>query len=89
MVDFARVKLRAPDGPCLDTFAYRLASEDVFSDDEKVDPADVLDWNSLYEVCTPDGPEGAELLAHQTWLSVVVARLVNAVNSPEESGDIE
>lgn len=89
VVDFARVKLRAPDGPCLDTFAYRLASEDVFSDDEKVDPADVLDWNSLYEVCTPDGPEGAELLAHQTWLSVVVARLVNAVNSPEETGDIE
>lgn len=87
VVDFAQVKLRTPDDPCLDTFVYRLASKDVFRDNEKVDPADVLEWRSLYEVFTPDGPEGAQLLAHQTWLSVVIGRLVNAVNSPEETGD--
>ncbi|WP_460153040.1 hypothetical protein [Pseudomonas sp. S2_B07] len=89
VVDFALVKLRTPDRPCLETFAYRLASKDVFTDNEKVDPADVLDWHSLYEVCTPDGPEAEELLAHQTWLSIVVGRLVNAVNPPEETGAFE
>ncbi|WP_256594804.1 hypothetical protein [Pseudomonas sp. OV226] len=89
VVDFAQVKLRTPVEPCVDTFAYRLASNEVFRDNEKIDPADVLCWRSLYEVCTPDGPEAVELLAHQTWLSVVVARLVNAVNSPDASGDIE
>lgn len=89
VVDFAQVKLRTPVDPCVDTFAYRLASNEVFRDNEKIDPKDVLGWRSLYEVCTPDGPEAVELLAHQTWLSVVVARLVNAVNSPEETSDIE
>jgi hypothetical protein len=89
VVDFAQVKLRTPVDPCVDTFAYRLASREVFRDNEKIDSADVLDWRSLYEVRTPDGPEAAELLSHQTWLSVVVARLVNAVNSPKETVDIE
>ena len=89
VVDFAQVKLRTSDDPCVDTFVYRLASKDVFGDNEKVDPADILEWRSLYEVCTPDGPEGAELLAHQTWLSVVICRLVNAVNTPEDPGVFE
>jgi len=89
VVGFAQVKLRTPDDPCLDTFAYRLASKDVFTDNEKVDPADVLDWRSLYEVCMNDGPEAGELRAHQTWLSIVIGRLVNAVNPPEETGNFE
>lgn len=85
VLDFARVKLRTTSASCLDTFAYRLASKDVFSDNEKIDSADVLDWHSLYEVCAV-GAETPELLAHQTWLSTVIGRLVNAVNLPEEQG---
>ncbi|MBV4483822.1 hypothetical protein KVH01_28660 [Pseudomonas sp. SWRI124] len=89
VVDFAQVKLRTPVDSRVDTFAYRLASKEVFTDNEKIDPEDVLDWRSLYEFCMPDGTETVELLSHQTWLSVVVARLVNAVNSSKEIVNIE
>lgn len=84
VLDFGRVKLRFADGACLDTYAYRLASKAVFRDNAKVDPADILSWRSLYETSNADGDVDPELVAHQTWLSVVITQMVNAVNLPDE-----
>lgn len=82
--DFARVKLKGRGEACLDTYAYRLASKAVFRDNAKVDPADILDWRSLYETSNAGGHVDAELVAHQTWLSIVITRMVNAVNLPDD-----
>ena len=82
--DFGRVKLKGSGEGCLDTYAYRLASKAVFRDSAKVDPADILDWRSLYETSNARGDFDAELVAHQTWLSIVITRMVNAVNLPDD-----
>lgn len=82
--EFGRIELRFADDDYLDTYAYRLASEAVFRDNAKVNPADILNWRSLYETSNADGDVDPELVAHQTWLSVVITRLVNAVNLPDE-----
>ncbi|MHC8350960.1 hypothetical protein ACYZT7_16880 [Pseudomonas sp. RT4P38] len=87
--DFARVKLRGRGEVSLDTYAYRLASKAVFRDNAQVDPADILDWRSLYETSNAGGNVDSELVAHQTWLSIVITRLVNAVNLPDEAEDSE
>lgn len=81
--DFGRVELRIADDACLDTYAYRLASEAVFRDNARVDPADILSWRSLYETSNANREVDPELLAHQTWLSLVITRMVNAVNLPD------
>lgn len=80
--DFGRVELRIADGACLDTYAYRLASNVVFRDNARVNPADILSWRSLYETSNANGEVDPELSAHQTWLSLVITRMVNAVNLP-------
>ncbi|CAI8851286.1 DUF5063 domain-containing protein [Pseudomonas sp. IT-194MI4] len=82
--DFGRVELRLADDACLDTYAYRLASKAVFRDNAKIDLADILSWRSLYETSNADGDFDPELVAHQTWLSLVITRMVNAVNLPDE-----
>lgn len=82
--NFGRVQLRCDDDACVDTYAYRLSSNGVFRDNAKVDPADILSWRSLYETSNADGDVDPELVAHQTWLSVVITRIVNAVNLPDE-----
>lgn len=82
--DFGRVELRLADDACSDTYAYRLASKAVFRDNAKVDPADILGWRSLYKTSNADGDVDPELVAHQTWLSIVITRMVNAVNLPDE-----
>jgi len=84
VIDFARVKLFSADAPGVDTYAYRLASNAVFRDSAKVEPSDILEWRSLYEVSSADGVDAPELVAHQTWLSTVLTRMVNTVNLPEE-----
>ena len=81
--DFARVKLKGR-AAFLDTYAYRLASKAVFRDNAKVEPADILDWRSLYETSNARGNVDPELDAHQTWLSIVITRMVNAVNLPDD-----
>ncbi|XXE03651.1 hypothetical protein J3P88_16290 [Pseudomonas sp. Z3-6] len=81
--NFGRVQLRFDDGACVDTYAYRLASKGVFIDNAKVEPAAILSWRSLYETSNADGDVDPELVTHQTWLSVVITRIVNAVNLPE------
>jgi hypothetical protein len=83
--DFARVKLKGRGDASLDTYAYRLASQAVFRDNAKVDPEDILNWRSLYETSNAGGNVDSELVAHQTWLSIVITRLVNAVNLPDEA----
>jgi len=80
--DFGRAELRIADDDCLDTYAYRLASKAVFRDNARVDPADILGWKSLYETPNANGDD-PELVAHQTWLSIVITRMVNAVNLPD------
>ncbi|MNV36015.1 hypothetical protein D3C71_1274780 [compost metagenome] len=84
VLNVGRVELRLADDTCLDTYAYRLASKAVFRDNAKVDPADILGWRSLYETSNADGDDDPELVAHQTWLSIVITRMVNAVNLPDE-----
>ena len=84
VVDFARVKLKGRGEAFMDTYAYRLASKAVFRDNAKVEPADILDWRSLYETSNARGEVDAELVAHQTWLSIVITRMVNAVNLPDD-----
>ncbi|WP_244192384.1 hypothetical protein [Pseudomonas rhodesiae] len=81
--DFGRVELKIADDACLDTYAYRLASKAVFRDNARVDPTDILSWRSLYEASNANGEVDPELLAHQTWLSLVITRMVNAVNLPD------
>ncbi|MFJ2362195.1 hypothetical protein ACIPIN_00490 [Pseudomonas sp. NPDC087697] len=85
VIDFARVKLFSADAPGVDTYAYRLASNAVFRDSAKVEPSDILEWRSLYEVSSADGGDDPELVAHQTWLSTVITRMVNAVNLSEKA----
>ncbi|MNR48090.1 hypothetical protein D3C85_1672830 [compost metagenome] len=85
MVDFARVKLFSAGPPGVDTYAYRLASNTVFRDSAKVEPSDIVEWRSLYEVSSADGADDPELVAHQTWLSTVITRIVNAVNLSAEA----
>lgn len=87
--DFGRVELRLADDTRLDTYAYRLASTAIFRDNAKVDPADILSWRSLYETSNADGNVDPELVAHQTWLSIVITRMVNAVNLPDEADEPE
>ncbi|MDZ5431407.1 hypothetical protein T3H00_01835 [Pseudomonas fluorescens] len=87
VLDFGRVTLRTASGPCLDTYAFRLVSEAVFSDSGRIEPSDILEWCSLYEVCTSDEVDDLQLLAHQNWLSTVISRLVNAVNPPEPADE--
>lgn len=70
--------------PCGRALGERLSSKGVFRDNAKVDPADILNWRSLYETSNADGDVDPELVAHQTWLSVVITRIVNAVNLPDE-----
>ena len=89
VVDFARVKLKGRGEAFMDTYAYRLASKAVFRDNAKVEPADILDWRSLYETSNARGEVDAELAAHQTWLSVVITRMVNAVNLPDDGEEPE
>ncbi|WP_433735267.1 hypothetical protein [Pseudomonas putida] len=85
VVDFARVKLFSAGPPGVDTYAYRLASNTVFRDSAKIEPSDIVEWRSLYEVSSADGADDPELVAHQTWLSTVITRIVNAVNLPAEA----
>lgn len=85
VIDFARVKLFSAGTQGVDTYAYRLASRTVFTDSAKVEPSDILEWRSLYEVSSADGTDDHELVAHQAWLSTVITRLVNAVNLSEEA----
>ncbi|WP_085600199.1 MULTISPECIES: hypothetical protein [unclassified Pseudomonas] len=82
IVDFARIKLLNSDTSDIDTYAYRLVSDSVFRDNAKIAPSDILEWRSLCEVCCTDT---SELLAQQKWLSTVIARIVNAVNFPEDA----
>lgn len=82
--DFARVKLKRRGEACLDKYVYRLASKAVFRDNAEVEPADILDWRSLYETSNVRGDVDSELDAHQTWLSIVITRMVNAVNLPDD-----
>ncbi|MFP3848005.1 hypothetical protein [Pseudomonas sp. W5-01] len=81
--DFGRVELSIADGPCLDTYAYRLASKAVFRDNARVDPADILGWRSLYKTPNADGDVDPELVAHQGWLSIIITQMLNAVNLPD------
>ncbi|SOP99518.1 hypothetical protein CFBP2118_02536 [Pseudomonas syringae pv. syringae] len=87
--DFGRVELRTEDDACLDTYAYRLASKAVFRDNARVDPADILGWRSLYETPNANGDVDPELVAHQTWLAIVISRMVNAVNLPDAENATE
>lgn len=82
--DFGRVEVRFGDDACLDTYAYRLASNAVYRDNAKVEAADILSWRSLYGTSNAEGEVDPELVAHQTWLSVVITRILNAVNLPSE-----
>jgi hypothetical protein len=87
VVDFARAKIRTANDPCVDTYAYRLASKAFYRDNVKVDSADILDWRSLYGVTHTDGVNDTELAAQQTWLSTVITRMVNVVNLPGTTDD--
>ncbi|MNR05408.1 hypothetical protein D3C85_1214390 [compost metagenome] len=89
VTDFARVKLQSVGAPGVDTYAYRLASNTVFRDSAKIEPSDILEWRSLYEMSNADGVDDAEVIAHQAWLSIVITRLVNAVNLPESAEEAE
>lgn len=83
--DFARVKFKGRGEVFLDTYAYRLASQAVFRDNAQVDPADILDWRSLYETSTAGGNVDSEFVDYQTWLSIVITRLLNSVNLADEA----
>lgn len=88
VVDFARVKLLGAGAFGVDTFAYRLASEGVFTNSAKIYPSDIVEWRSLYEISSANGTDDDhELIAHQEWLSTVITRIVNAANLPEEAVD--
>lgn len=85
VVDFGKVRLRTANDLLRHTYAYRLISGAIFTDGERIEPSNVLEWSSIYEVCTADEAEELELLAHQTWLSTVITRIVNAINPTDEA----
>lgn len=85
IVDFARVRLFSADAQGVDTYAYRLATNAVYRDSAKVEPSDIFEWRSLYELSRVDGVSDPELAVHQTWLSSVITRMVNAVNLSVEA----
>jgi len=86
--DFARARLRNHGDEVLDTYAYRLASDALFTDNALVELADVLEWRTLYAVSNGEGACDPQLMAHQTWLSIVVTAMVNAVNLPDEEDGV-
>lgn len=81
----ARARIKTRGDEILDTFAYRLATDAVFIDNQSIDPAMILEWRSLYDVRDPDGTQDPQSLAYEEWLSVVLTKLVNAVNLPNEA----
>jgi hypothetical protein len=87
VIDFARVRLSSAGSPGVDTYGYRLASKAVFRDNAKIEPSDILEWRSLYELSSTGDADAPEVDAHQTWLSTVITRMVNAVNLPAEAGE--
>lgn len=88
VIDFARVKLFGVGNFGEDTYAYRLASKNVFTNSAKIDPSDILEWRSIYEVSNAKGTDDDhELIAHQEWLSTVITRIVNAANLSEGVAD--
>ncbi|WP_349734213.1 hypothetical protein [Pseudomonas jessenii] len=85
IVDIARVRLFSADAQGVDTYAYRLATNAVYRDSVKVEPSDIFEWRSLYELSRANGVDDLELAAHQTWLSTVITRMLNAVNLSVEA----
>ncbi|KPG96324.1 hypothetical protein [Pseudomonas sp. RIT-PI-r] len=87
IVDFARVKLLGADACGVDTYAYRLASDGLFMDGARIEPSNVVEWRSLYQVASAEGPNDTELVAHQVWLSTVISRIVNEMHPTEAADD--
>jgi hypothetical protein len=87
VLDFARARLRTQADGVLDTYAYRLASDAVFIDNAPVNLTGILEWRSLYEAFNAEGANAPQLIAHQTWLTTVITKMVNAVNLPDEADD--
>ncbi len=88
VIDFARARLRNHGDEVLDTYAYRLASDAVFTDNASVELTDILEWRTLYGASNGEEACDPQLMAHQTWLSIVITRMVNAVNLPDEEDGV-
>jgi len=87
VLSFAKARLRIRGDAVLDTYAYRLASDAVFIDNDSVDPTLILEWQPLYEVLNADGSKDPQMTGHQEWLSVVLTRMINALNLQGEAED--
>lgn len=87
IVDFARVKLLGADACGVDTYAYRLESDGLFMDGARIEPSNVIEQRSLYQVASAEGPDDTELVAHQIWLSTVISRIVNKMHPTETADD--
>jgi len=86
--DFARARVRSHGDEVLDIYAYRLASDALFTDNASVELADVLEWRTLYGASNGEGVCDSQLMAHQAWLSIVITTMVNAVNLPNEEDGV-
>ncbi|WP_234451996.1 MULTISPECIES: hypothetical protein [unclassified Pseudomonas] len=88
VLDFARARSRSHGDEALDIYAYRLASDALFTDNALVELTDVLEWRTLYGASNGEGACDSQLMAHQAWLSIVITTMVNAVNLPDEENDV-
>lgn len=87
VLSFAKAKLRIRGDAALDTYAYRLDSDAVFIDNDSVDPTLILEWQSLYEVLNEDGSKDPQTTGYLAWLSIVLTRMINALNLQGEAED--